>query len=131
MSQEDLEILARATDALNRLDLDAYVGCCTVGYEWFPVLGGTVEGNSFRGRDGVEAYFAQLRDTWEEFRYVIDELRDLGDGVVSLGRLKGRGRGSGVQVELPIGVISDFRDGKCWRTRAFPDHDEALRAAGL
>jgi ketosteroid isomerase-like protein len=131
MSAENMELFTRATDALNQLDLDAYVSFCAADYEWFPVLGGTIEGNSFRGHEGVEEYFGELRDTWEEFRYVIDELRDLGDHVLSLGRLKGRGRGSGVEVELPIAVISDFREGKCWRTRAFSDHGEALRAAGL
>jgi ketosteroid isomerase-like protein len=55
----------------------------------------------------------------------------LGDRVLALGRLEGRGRGSGVQVEWPIGVISDYREGTIWRTRAFTDHGEALRAAGL
>jgi ketosteroid isomerase-like protein len=131
VSQANVEVFKRATDALNRLDLDAYVSFCTADYEWFPVLGGTVEGNSFRGREGVEEYFGELRDAWEEFRYVIDDLRDLGDRVLSLGRLEGRGRGSGVQVELPIAVISDFREGKARRTRAFSDHGEALRAARL
>ena len=70
-------------------------------------------------------------DELEEFRYVLDEVRDLGDSVLTLGRLEGRGRGSGVQVELPIGSISDYRDGKVRRLRAFGDHGDALRAAGL
>jgi ketosteroid isomerase-like protein len=131
VSQENVEVFKRATDALNRLDVDAYLDWATADFEWFPVLGGTVEGKSFQGREGVEEYYGELRDTWEEFRYVIDELRYLGDGVLSLGRIEGRGRGGGVQVALPISVISDFREGKCWRLRAFSDHDEALRAAGL
>jgi ketosteroid isomerase-like protein len=132
VSQENVENFKRAVDALNRLDLDAYADLCTVDYEWFPVLGGTVEGRSFRGREGIKEYFGQLGDTWEEFRFVADELRDLGDSVLALGRLEGRGRGSGVQVVLPIGAIGDYRaDNICWRFRAFSDHAEALRAAGL
>jgi ketosteroid isomerase-like protein len=130
MSQENLEVFGRATDALNRLDVNGFADCCTSAFEWFPVLGGAVEGNSFRGREGIEEYFGELRETWEEFRYVVDEVRDLGDSVLTLGRLEGRGRGSGVQVELPIGSISDYRDGKVWRLRAFGDHRDALRAAG-
>jgi len=126
-----VDTFRRATDALNGLDIDEFADCCTSDYEWFPVLGGAVEGNSFRGREGIEEYFGELRETWEEFRYVLDEVRDLGDSVLTLGRLEGQGRGSGVQVELPIGAISDYRDGKCWRLRAFGDHGEALRSAGL
>ena len=60
-----------------------------------------------------------------------DEFRDLGDRVLLLGRTEGRGRGSGVQVDSPIGVVFDFRDGKMSRVRAYLDHGEALRAAGL
>jgi len=131
MSQQNLETFVRATDALNRLDVGEFADCCTADYEWFPVLGGAVEGESFRGREGIEEYFGELRETWEEFRYVVDEIRDLGDSVLTLGRLEGRGRGSGVLVELPIGSISDYREGKCWRLRAFGDHGGALRAAGL
>jgi ketosteroid isomerase-like protein len=131
MSQENLEVFKRATDALNRLDVGEFADCCTADYEWYPVLGGIVEGKSFRGRQGIEDYFGELRETWEEFRYVVDDIRDLGDSVLTLGRLEGRGRGSGVLVELPIGSISDYREGKCSRLRAFGDHGEALRAAGL
>jgi len=125
-----VEIAKRLTDALNRLDVDASAGLSSADFEWFPVLAGTVEGKSFRGREGIEEYFGELRDTWEEFRLVIDEFRDLGDNVLALGRLEGRGRGSGVQVALPISVLCDYREGRIWRSRAFSDHGEALRAAG-
>ena len=33
--------------------------------------------------------------------------------------------------DVPLALISDFRDGKAWRTRTYLDHGEALRAAGL
>ena len=76
-------------------------------------------------------YFEEISNTWEELRVLAGELRDLGDRVVVLGRTEGRGRGSGVQVDSPIGVIYDFRDGKMSRVLAYLDHGEALRAAGL
>ena len=67
----------------------------------------------------------------EKLRVLGDEFRDLGDRVLVLGRVKGRGRGSGVEVEAPLAIIFDFRDGKMSRSKAYLDHDEALRAAGL
>jgi len=36
-----------------------------------------------------------------------------------------------VPVDTPYWAISDLRDGKVSRIRAFLDHGEALRAAGL
>jgi len=93
-------------------------------------LSGVVVGGSLRGREGIEALFADIRDTWEEHRMVIEEIRDLGERVLGLGRLEGRGRGSGVPVVVPLALVSDFRDGKVWRSRTYLDHGEALRAAG-
>ena len=101
----------------------------TPEFEWFPVLGGTVERTSFKGREGIAEQFTELRDTWEEFRVVVEEIRDLGDRVLSLGTLEARGRSSGVEVESPIGWLADFRDGRIWRVRAFPDHDCSARGS--
>jgi len=60
-----------------------------------------------------------------------NEFRDLGDSVLVLGRADGRGRGSGVDVDMPLGVIYDFRDGRVSRVGTYLDHGEALRAARL
>jgi ketosteroid isomerase-like protein len=51
--------------------------------------------------------------------------------VLVLGQIEGRGRASGVQVNAPQGLIYDFRGDKISRIRAYLDHGEALRAAGL
>jgi ketosteroid isomerase-like protein len=102
----------------------------TSDIEFNSAMSGTVAGGSLRGREGTEALFADIRDTWEEHRMVIEVIRDLGDRVLGLGRLEGHGKASGVSVDVPLAVISDFRDGKVWRTRTHLDHDAALRAAG-
>jgi ketosteroid isomerase-like protein len=79
----------------------------------------------------METYIGEVRGTWEELRIFIDELRDLGDGVLLLGRTEGRGRASGVEVNAPIGIAYDFRGHKVSRCRAFLNHADALKAAGL
>jgi ketosteroid isomerase-like protein len=131
MSRENVEIAKRGIDAFNRRDLEILAEITTDDYEWFPAFAGIVEGGSYRGREGIEAYFLAASDTWEEVRVVADEFRDLGQRVLMLGRVEGRGRGSGVEVDAPHGVVYDFRRGKIWRTRAYFDPREALRAADL
>ena len=126
-----MESAKRGTEAFNRLDLDAYADSCTADYEWHSLLAGTVEGKqNFLGRQGIEEYFRELRDA-EYLRLVPAEFRDLGDRVLLLGKLEGRGQGSGVKGESPFAAVIDYREGKSWRNRVFNDHGEALRAAGL
>ena len=131
MSGENVELVERAIDAYNRGDIGTYADLTTTDFELFPALERTVEARSYRGREGVETHFGAIRDTWEELRIVGDEFRDLGDRVLVLGWVEGRGRGSGVEVDAPAGFVIDLRGGKMSRIRAYLDHDEALRAAGL
>jgi ketosteroid isomerase-like protein len=131
MSQANVEIAKRAVDAVNRRDVDAFMEFTTSEFELVLALAGAVEGGSFRGREGMEAYFEASKDTWGELRLIVQEIRDLGDRVLWLGQAVGLGSGSGVPVTAPLGAIQDFRDGKISRIRAYLDHGEALRAAGL
>ena len=131
MSQAKVEMLKEAIDAFNRRDIDSLMALTTPDFEWFGALLGKVEGGSYHGREGMERYFADAADTWEEFRSVADEFRDLDDRVLALGRLEGRGKGSGISVDAPFWMLVDFRNDKLSRTRSYLDHGEALRAAGL
>jgi ketosteroid isomerase-like protein len=59
------------------------------------------------------------------------QVREEGQLVLVLGRLEGRGRGSGAIVDSSLGMAFDFRDGAIARIRGFLDDDEALRETGL
>jgi ketosteroid isomerase-like protein len=123
MSQENVETARRG--------IDAFAELATTDFGWFPAMVGIIEGDSYRGREGIEKSFEDIGSAWEELRLLGDEFRDLGDRVIMLGRIEGRGRGSGVQVDAPIGVVIDFRGGKVSVSRGYLDHGEALRAAAL
>jgi ketosteroid isomerase-like protein len=90
-----------------------------------------VEGEVFCGREGIEKYFERMREVWEEFRGFVTEYRDLGERVLWIGRLEGRGRASGIPLDVALDVLYDLRDGEISRMHSYLDHDEALRAAGL
>jgi ketosteroid isomerase-like protein len=88
-------------------------------------------GRRLPGTSGRQAYFEEIRSTWQELRIDVDEFRDLGDPVLVLGRIKGRGISSGIEVDTPLAIVFDLRGGKAWRSRGFFDHHEALKAVGL
>jgi ketosteroid isomerase-like protein len=131
MTQENIEIVKQALHAFSHGEADAFADLTTPDVEWKTGLGAVEGGEIFRGREGVERYFARLSSAWEEFRFLAHEFRDRGDVVLVLGRLEGRGRGGGVPVDSPVGAVWDLRGGKICRLRAYLDHDEATEVAGL
>jgi len=131
VSQETVEVAKRATLAFNRRDDDSYDEIFTQDFEWFPAFPTTLESEGYRGREGVERYFEEISDTWDEFRVVHDEYRQVGGSVLMLARFEGRGKTSGVAVDSTLAAAYDFRDGKISQIRVFFSRDEALKAVGL
>ncbi len=129
MSQDNVEIVKRALVAFSCGEADAFAALTTPDVEWTTGLG-AIEGDVFHGHAGVRTYFGRLSTAWEEFRFHAHEFRDLGDTVLVLGRLEGRGRGGGVPVDSAVGAVWDLRDGEIWRLRAYLDHAKAEEVAG-
>ena len=131
MSQSSLELAKRVIDAFNRRDVDAIFECVNPDVEWFPAMSVTF-GGGLRGREGIESYVREVGDTWEEYRVVGQDFRDLGeDRVLVLSRVEARGAGSGGLVDTKMGQVFDFRDGRIARVRTYLDHGQALKAVGL
>ena len=130
MSRENVEIVKRLVAAFNERDVDAFAETTTPDFEWITSMA-AVEGEVFWGREGIDTYFARMRDAWEEFLALTDDYRDLGDRVLWQGRLQARGLGSGVPITAPLDILYDLRDGKISKMHSFLDHAEALRVAGL
>ena len=132
MSRDKVDVAKRAVDAYNRRDVDTFFAeLATPDFEWFPALTRALEGGGYRGREGVERFAADTRENWEELQTLPEEFRDLGDRVLVLGRLQGRGKGSGAPVDAPLASIYDFRGDRISRVRVYLDRAEGLRAAGL
>ncbi len=130
MSRENVEIALAAVDAWNRGDREAWMALWDEEAEFYP-LRAQLEGESYWGHDGLERFLAEMTKEWEEVRFEIDETRDAGEQVVGIGRFQARGRASGVELNVPLGVFTRVRRGKIAYTRFFSEPAEALEAAGL
>ena len=72
-----------------------------------------------------------LDDAWEIGRAVVDDALGVGDVTVLVGYIHYRGKGSGVESEMPAGWMLRFRQGSLVCFRAFRDPERVLEAAGL
>ena len=69
---------------------------------------------------------------WETFEFGVEELIDAEDQVVTVVQIAGRGRGSGIEVEMRLFNVWMLRNGKVLRYEGgYRDRREALEAAGL
>lgn len=129
MTREKVDLVKQAIAAFDARDIESLAPLMTEDHEWFGAFLGRVEGGSYRGREGMERYFAEADTTWRSFRSNVTTFHDLGDKVLSVGRLEGEGKTSGVAVDTPFAMVSEFRGGKLSRTHAYPSEDEAREAA--
>jgi len=74
--------------------------------------------------------FREIHDAFDEIHVDYSDVRDLGDRVVGIGRIRMRGRGSGAETDSPAAVVIDIRHGKSIRIQTYLDPQEALKAAG-
>jgi ketosteroid isomerase-like protein len=88
-----------------------------------------VEGDSFKGIDGMRRFFDEWDKTWAKWEVEPSDIRELGDLVLILGHVSGEGRGSGLQLDQPVAYLFQFRDGLLAYGATFFNHDDAERAA--
>jgi ketosteroid isomerase-like protein len=83
---------------------------------------------TYRGaRRTLDAWRAWL-EAWEEFSLELEDAISVGERVVVLNRLRGRGKASGIAVDAEVGCIFDLDGGRIVRM-VFCDRRQALDAA--
>lgn len=129
---DDLELVRRAYEAWNRDDLETFLDFLAPDFEFTTI--GYFPGFEpvYRGPEGMADFWQAFKEPWETISIRVDELVQGSGGVVAARLLfEGKGKGSGVEVTLPLAHVIELRDGRTTRLRASLDWDEARRAAGV
>jgi ketosteroid isomerase-like protein len=86
----------------------------------------------YRGHEALRRHVEDYLDAWADARFEIEEIRSVGDRVLTRGRYLGVGQQSGMRLEdnVVLGVY-DLRGGRILCLRQFVDESEALKAVGL
>ena len=130
VADEDFDVIRRAWANTNDIDEDAYRELVHDDVEIVP-FGAAMEGKSYRGVEGVLEWLREeIHSNWDVFETIPEDFRRVGDRILVTGHWHARGKGSGVELDMPATWIIRMREGKIAYWRTYTDRDEALRDIG-
>jgi len=114
MAREHVDVVLRGLEAFNRGDIEGLVEVVDPEVVWEE--GGTVFPDlppAYHGREGVRRWWQDaIVDAWASFTATLLDLLDEGEGrVVQIYRITGRGRESGIDVDMRVRQTITVRDG--------------------
>ena len=134
MSREHVEIIRRIETAFNERNVGAVLAEMHPDVE-IELIGGFADimgQSTFSGEEGARRFFIDWYATFKTVYTVQEQLLDVGvDRALVLSKFRATVEGSETPVELPIGSIFTFKDGKIIRVAAYYDRAGAVEAAGL
>jgi ketosteroid isomerase-like protein len=130
MAQDNLDLIRRGVEALNRRDADGILGTLHPEVRLEP-LRAVHDGTFYTGHRGLEQWLHDMKEDWEHQQVELTDIRTLSSGQALVEAvLHIRYRESGVDVAAPGAWLCDFRDGLISRIRFYRDSETALEAAG-
>ena len=130
MSQENVELARRGYELFNARDLSAFFDLFDSKFVYRNRTDEPVA-RVFHGLEDYKRYVVSLLNSFDELRFEIRELIDLGDRVVVVTDLFGRGRESGADVRGAYVFLWTVSEGRAVDVREYATKDEALEAVGL
>ncbi len=87
----------------------------------------SVVGVPYCGYAGIEQWMRDVDEQFSEWRIDIEDMRAVGDAVITIGSVHGCGRASGIVFDRPMAWVGDFgEDNRLTRVRIYTDVKQAL-----
>ncbi len=134
MSQENVENLRKMFALFNEAGVHAatealrHLLAADFGVEEAAAL---PDPETYTGKEAFVANLAKLEESFDELRLEPLEIVDLGERIVVVVSMHGRGRGSSAPVEMTFAQLWALRDGKAVSLQDYATKAEALEAVGL
>jgi ketosteroid isomerase-like protein len=98
--------------ALAERDLDRFLAMADEDIAFVSAMTPAEGGDPYRGRAGVERWWRNTLETWDDYRLEPKQLLELGEHVLGVFDLAGRGRASGLDLRRDLYVAFEVRQAK-------------------
>jgi limonene-1,2-epoxide hydrolase len=125
---DPVEIFEAAVDALNRVDRTELERLVDPDIVFVPMRSAVT--GAYIGHSGLEEFLADNEEMFELFHAEFDTLEPLPDGrLLSIGRIRVRGRGGEIETEVKTAGIASFRNGRMLSWHDYGDETIAREKA--
>ena len=131
MSKKNVEIARRVLNAPEHEGVEALFALYDPQIVWDQRAGPIELVGVYHGHEGVREFWRQWLESFESQKAHPEEFIDAGNKVVVGMRIVGRGKASGIDVEMPRWTVMTFENALVTGIEVFESKAEALRAAGL
>jgi ketosteroid isomerase-like protein len=131
MSQENVQLSSLAETAfaaLNSGDLDGFMALAAEDVEFTSMIA-EVEGTTFRGHDGIKAWWETVVAAFGEVRWEVLDVRGPGD--LGIAHIRMDGTLGGIPLNLTMWLAARLREGRVTWWSWYRTEREALEAVGL
>src|SRR5687767_5045390 len=127
MPDDNAGTVLRSYEAFAKRDLEEFLSYHDPEVE-FRSLVLEVEGEVYRGHDGLRSWWESIVDVFPDWTPQADDAREMGDRVLLRVRIEGSGTGSGIDVERHVWNVVEVSDGRITSSAFFRTEPEALQA---
>jgi ketosteroid isomerase-like protein len=131
-AEDSVELVRRAWEAWERGDMQAVFEFYDPAVEWDMTESEVPDMGVFRGHEGVRNFFREWMAPFHDYYAHAEDFRLGSEGVLVRMRQGGRGKESGVEVEMPpLWQLYRLKNGRAVRVEIYRHERRALKAAGL
>jgi ketosteroid isomerase-like protein len=132
MSEQNVEIARRANAAFNQGDVDAALEHFAPDAELRDLANAPDQASVIKGTDAIREAWTLWTAAFDELVVEVEEWTEAGEAVIAAGHWRGRGKASGMSIDVRQFDLYEFRDGLVVRaTLGLKSKAAALEAAGL
>ena len=130
MSQEHINRLRTDLDAFNRTG-EINIDRLAPDFEMHQAASVIDTAGAFRGRGALQQSLGELQGAFEGLRFEAEKFFEAAGGeIVVFMRVRGRGVGSGVEIDNRIAWVWTFRGDEAIRLVVYEEQAEAVEAVG-
>jgi ketosteroid isomerase-like protein len=126
MAQENVEVVRRLWRERDAKSVFEFYDPAIIWESHYGPISG-----AYQGHEGVRQFFREWTEPLDTFRARAETFIDAGASVVVGTRVWAKGKGSGVEGEMPQGMVYTLRNGLVTRVDLYETKEMALEAVGL